>query len=310
MANFLNNSWTVCEEPGFFGLMPGTKVHLSQCISCRREFCPVKPQLFTAFFPEWIELRESPLNMKIIELNKGLAKRRKLAQLYCPKRKQASSECGAFSNFCKYNVICGVYSERKGKNFIKSLRWRKEMVYFVMYLDGTTEVVGKNDLGEVDIDRVDRVYPGNYEVRIVSELVPLGEEKEKLEETIAAFKEKYSGSVVSGDGLVDFESWFENASNGDSAIIPEKVLVPQKTYKVVKIKDVVEPGEMRTGKAAGEPVKVQEGPEAAPEVKPDRIPEKKPEKIAEEAQGSLFDDGKNNLNEEPKKRGRKKKTAE
>ncbi|MBP5202996.1 hypothetical protein J6253_09695, partial [bacterium] len=128
MAVFLNNSWTVCEEPEFFGLMQGTKVHLSQCIACPRGFCPVKPQLFTAFFPEWIELRESPLNMKIIELNKGLAKRRKLAQLYCPKRKQASSECGAFSNFCKYNVICGVYSERKGKNFIKSLRWRKEMV--------------------------------------------------------------------------------------------------------------------------------------------------------------------------------------
>lgn len=183
------------------------------------------------------------------------------------------------------------------------------MVYFVMYLDGTTELVGKNDLGNVDIDKVERVYPGNYEVRIVSELVPLGEEKEKLEETVSAFKEKYSGNVVSGEGLVDFESWFANASNGDSAIIPEKVLVPQKTYKVMKIKDVVEPGEMKIGKAA-EPVKVQEEPEAAPEVKPEKIPEKKQENVAEEAQGSLFDDEKNNLNEEPKKRGRKKKTAE
>ena len=39
-------------------------------------------------------------------------------------------------------------------------------------------------------------------------------------------------------------------------------------------------------------------------------PPKKQENVAEEAQGSLFDDEKNNLNEEPKKRGRKKKTAE
>jgi hypothetical protein len=310
MAVFLNNSWTVCEEPEFFGLMQGTKVHLSQCIACPRGFCPVKPQLFMAFFPEWIELRESPLNMKIIELNKSLAKRRKLAQLYCPKKKQASTECGAYSTFCRYNLICGVFSKREGKNFIKSLRWRKEMVYFVMYLDGTTELVGKNDLGTVDIDKVERVYPGNYEVRIVSELVPLGEEKEKLEETIAAFKEKYTGSVVSGDGLVDFESWFENASNGDSAIIPEKVLVPQKTYKVVKIKDVVEPADIKIEKTAE--------PEVVPEPQPETKPEPKKEKVkaapTEEAQGSLFDDGKNSpaeeVTEEPKKRGRKKKVSE
>ena len=301
MAGLQNNSWIVCEEPEFFGLMPGTKVHLSQCISCKREFCPVKPQLFASFFPEWVELRESPLNMKIIELNRGLAKRRKLAQLYCPKKKQASSECGAFSNFCRYNVICGVYSERKGKNFIKSLRWRKEMVYFVMYLDGTTELVGKNDLGNVDIDRVERVYPGNYEVRIVSELVPLGEEKEKLEETIAAFKEKYSGNVVSGEGLVDFESWFEKASNGESAIIPEKVLVPQKTYKVMKIKDVVEPAETKEPKQAE--------PETVPEVKPETKPEPKKESVkvapAQDVQESIFDSAE--PAEEPKKRGRKKK---
>lgn len=184
------------------------------------------------------------------------------------------------------------------------------MVYFVMYLDGTTELVGKNDLGTVDIDKVERVYPGNYEVRIVSELVPLGEEKEKLEETIAAFKEKYTGSVVSGDGLVDFESWFENASNGDSAIIPEKVLVPQKTYKVVKIKDVVEPADIKIEKTAE--------PEVVPEPQPETKPEPKKEKVkaapTEEAQGSLFDDGKNSpaeeVTEEPKKRGRKKKVSE
>ena len=187
------------------------------------------------------------------------------------------------------------------------------MVYFVMYLDGTTEVVGKNDLGEVDIDKVDRVYPGNYEVRIVSELVPLGEEKEKLEETVAAFKEKYSGSVVSGDGLVDFESWFENASNGDSAIIPEKVLVPQKTYKVVKIKDVVEPTEVKVEK----PVEQETVPDVKPEIKPEPKFEPKKEKIKavpdENAQESLFDDGKTaqaESTEEARKRGRRKKTVE
>ena len=179
------------------------------------------------------------------------------------------------------------------------------MVYFVMYLDGTTELVGKNDLGNVNIDRVERVYPGNYEVRIVSELVPLGEEKEKLEETIAAFKEKYSGNVVSGEGLVDFESWFENASNGDSAIIPEKVLVPQKTYKVIKIKDVVEPAETKEPK--------QTEPEIVPEVKPETKHEAKNEKTktapAENTQESLFDDAKQSetVAEESKKRGRKKK---
>ncbi|MBO4699132.1 hypothetical protein J5690_05920 [bacterium] len=315
MADFLNKSWIVCEEPENLGLMEGTKVHLSQCISCKRVFCTVKQQLFTAFFPEWVELRESPLNMKIVELNKSLAKRKKLAHFYCPKKKQASKDCNAHSYFCKYNLICGVFGEREGKNFIKSLRWRKEMVYFVMYLDGTTEVVGKNDLGNVDIDKVERVYPGNYEVRIVSELVPQGEEREKLGETIASFKEKYSGSVVSGDGLVDFESWFENASNGDSAIIPEKVLVPQKTYKVVKIKDVVEPSGIKVEKT--------DGPETAPEEKTQPEAETKPEpkkekaksaKTEDDAQGSLFDDTKNlpaeTAAEEPKKRGRKKKVVE
>ena len=181
------------------------------------------------------------------------------------------------------------------------------MIYFVMYLDGTTELVGKNDLGNVDIDKVERVYPGNYEVRIVSELVPLGEEKEKLEETITAFKEKYSGNVVAGDGLVDFESWFENASNGDSAIIPEKVLVPQKTYKVIKIKDVVEPGEMKIAKVAAKPAEI-------PEKAPEKVPEKKAEKVKEEPQQSIFETQQPEIPagnaSEKGKRGRKKKTAE
>ena len=181
------------------------------------------------------------------------------------------------------------------------------MVYFVMYLDGTTEIVGKNDLGTVDIDKVDRVYPGNYEVKIVSELVPLGEEKEKLEETVAAFKERYSGSVVSGDGLVDFESWFENASNGDSAIIPEKVLVPQKTYKVVKIKDVVDPAEIKIEKTAGSGSVPEPKPETKPEPKPE--PKKESAKAApvQDVQESIFDSAEEQPAEETKKRGRKKK---
>ena len=307
MAGFQNSGWIVCTEPEFFGLMPGTKVHLSQCISCAREFCPVKPQLFTAFFPEWIELSESPLNPKIVELNKSLAKKRKLTQLYCPRKKQASQDCSAHSSFCKYNLVCGAFNERTGKNFIKSLRWRKEMVYFVMYLDGTTELVGKNDLGNVDIDKVERVYPGNYEVRIVSELVPLGEEKEKLEETVSAFKEKYSGNVVSGEGLVDFESWFANASNGDSAIIPEKVLVPQKTYKVMKIKDVVETAEVKVEKPAVKSAVIVEK-------EPEKKPEKKPEKLPEEPQQSLFEAKQSDISDESVqekgKRGRKKKVTE
>jgi hypothetical protein len=308
MADFQNKSWIVCEESEALGLMSGAKVHISQCISCRCEFCPAKTRLFSVFFPEWIELSESPLNQKIIELNKGLARKRKSVQLYCPKKKQASQDCGAHTNFCRYNTICGVFTERKGAEFIKSLRWRKVMVYFVMYLDGTTELVGKNDLGNVDIDKVERVYPGNYEVRIVSELVPLGEEKEKLEETITAFKEKYSGNVVAGDGLVDFESWFENASNGDSAIIPEKVLVPQKTYKVMKIKDVVEPGEIKIAKVAA--VRNPEEPEAAPEAKHEKVAEK----VQEEPQQSIFEPEQPEIPAEnvPEKgkRGRKKKVTE
>lgn len=110
------------------------------------------------------------------------------------------------------------------------------MIYVVMYLDGTSEVVDRSRFSDVDIDKVEKVYPGNYEVTVVSELVPLGEEKEKLTETVETFKDKYNGAVVTTDGMVEFEEWFKNSATGDSAVIPEKVLVPQKTYKVRKIK--------------------------------------------------------------------------
>ena len=134
------------------------------------------------------------------------------------------------------------------------------MVYVVIYLDGTSEVVNRNDFPSIDIDKVERVYPGNYEVKIVSELVPLGEEKEKLTETIDAFNQKYNGGVVTTEGLVSFEEWFKNGVNGDTAVIPEKVLVPQKTYRIQKIKDVVE---ISSGKGAA---------------KIDAVPEKRVEK--------------------------------
>lgn len=182
------------------------------------------------------------------------------------------------------------------------------MVFLVMYLDGTSELVSRNDFSGIDIDKVDRVYPGNYEVRVVSELVPLGEEKDRLAETVAAFKEKYSGNVVTQNGLVDFENWFENASNGESAIIPEKVLVPQKTYKVIKIKDDVP--EIRLSKSAETVL-----PEEIAADEPENIPAQEPVK-EEETQTSLFDaETENTAAEETaaeahRRRGRRKKSEE
>lgn len=145
------------------------------------------------------------------------------------------------------------------------------MIYVVMYLDGTSEVVNRSDFASVDIDRVERVYPGSYEVRIVSELVPLGEEKEKLEETIETFSRKYKGGVVTSGGLVNFDEWFMNGTNGDTAVIPEKVLVPQKTYKVVKIRDNVS---ISDSKGAAKIDKIPEKKEVS-ETKIEKTPEKK-----------------------------------
>ncbi len=236
------NGWIICLEPERKGLLAGTKVHLTQCISCEVKECPVKAQLFSAYFPQWVDLENSPLNGKIMELNRTLAGRKKrVHEFYCPKKKTASISCNARSVFCRYNLICGKFDEAEtGTGFIKSIRWRRVMIYVVMYLDGTSDVVNRNDFATVDIDRVERVYPGSYEVKIVSELVPLGEEKEKLAETVESFNQKYKGGVVTANGLVNFDEWFTNGSNGDTAVIPEKVLVPQKTYKVQKIKDTVE----------------------------------------------------------------------
>ena len=273
------NSWITCLEPELRGLFPGTKVHFTECIQCEIKGCPIKGYLFSHYFPKWVSLEESNLNKKIIELNKTLARRKKgTSQLYCPKKKNASTSCTAGTKFCRYNIICGRYTKRNTKEFIKSIRWRKVMIYVVMYLDGTSEVVDRSRFSDVDIDKVERVYPGNYEVTVVSELVPLGEEKEKLTETVATFKDKYNGAVVTTDGMVEFEEWFKNSSTGDSAVIPEKVLVPQKTYKVRKIKGM-------SAVSGGKGAKKVDVPE---EVKPAQKPSKK--KVEDDRQASLFNE--------------------
>ena len=147
------NGWITCIEPDRLGLLPGTKVHLTQCIFCDVTDCSVKGFLFSAYFPAWIDLENSPLNRKIIELNRTLASRKKgKHQLYCPKKKHASIDCNAKTAFCRYNLICGRYESRTGSSFIKSLRWRKVMVYVVIYLDGTSEVVNRNDFPSIDIE--------------------------------------------------------------------------------------------------------------------------------------------------------------
>lgn len=300
------NGWITCLDSDFCDLLPGTKVHLTQCLACENRFCPVKSEVFTVCFPEWISPGDAKLNAKIIELNRKLQQRKRaLTQLCCPKKKQVAG-CSAGSVFCKYNQICGVHQKREGAEFIRSIRWRREMIYYVMYSDGTSEIVNRNDFVNVDIEKVDRVYPGNYEVRVVSELVPLGEEQAKLTETIAGFKEKYTGEVVTNEGLVEFQEWFEKASVGDSAVIPEKILVPQKTYRVVKIKDVDPDPKPRE---SAEPEKPAEEPEIftpEPELPAAKAETAEKRQNGDFEQASLFGDDET----APKKRGRKKKTEE
>lgn len=233
------NSWIKCFEPDKKGLFPGTKVHFTECIACSISDCTAKGYIFAYCFPADVDPDNAPLNKKVMGLNEVLKKKKKSrSQLYCPKRKNATTKCTAKNSFCKYNIICERNANIKEEGFIKSIRWRKAMIYVVRYLDGTSAVVDRSDFTAVDIDKVEKVFSANYEVKIVSELVPQGEESTKLAETVSAFKEKYNGNVVTHDGMVDFEEWFENSSNGDSAVIPEKILVPQKTYKVVRIKSL------------------------------------------------------------------------
>ena len=110
------------------------------------------------------------------------------------------------------------------------------MVYVVKFRNGEVRQIEKGDLATLNIDLVEVVYPGTTRVEVVTELVPQGEEQERLSDTIASFREKYNGKVVCDRGMVDFGEWFASAATGDHALIPERALVPLKTYRIVKIK--------------------------------------------------------------------------
>ena len=167
------------------------------------------------------------------------------------------------------------------------------MIYVVMYLDGTSEVVNRNDFPNVDINRVDRVYPGSYEVKVVSELVPLGEEKEKLSETIEAFNKKYTGGVVTSDGLVSFEEWFLKASSGDSAVIPEKVLVPQKTYRIMKIKGETEISEGKGAEKIDEKTLIKKQPVKTARTEPEKVEVKEVKEVKKAGAAKVVKEKKN-----------------
>ena len=174
------------------------------------------------------------------------------------------------------------------------------MIYLVQMKDGTSSVVEKKDFNTVDIDGVEKVYTANYEVRVVTELVPEGEEAQQFSEVIASFEQKYQGNVVVPDGLQPFTDWFSSAATGEAAYIPEKVLVPVKTYKVMRVKSGVaspDVASVSAKKVAAPPVKKEEAPKVAP-VKSQK-PAKKKKK--EESQAGLFD------TETPKKKTKRKK---
>ncbi len=228
--------WVVCLFPDTVGLLPGAKIHLSQCLACPREGCPRKVEIFIAFLPEHISIDRAGLNRKIMDLNDKLDSARRKTDLYCPRKGSLTTKCVGISTFCRFNLVCGRFKERTGRMFIRSLRWRRIMVYVVKFKDGSVKTIEKAELAALDVDRVEVVYPGTLEVEVVTELVPQGEEETRFKETVAAFREKYRGKVVSEEGLVDFEEWFASASTGDRALVPERVLVPVKTYRIIKIK--------------------------------------------------------------------------
>ncbi len=231
------SQWISCFFPEKRGLFTGAKIHLSDCLSCPISICPAKGILFEAFFPKDITPDESPLNRKLIDLNKKLQKKKvPVSRRYCPLKTTPDERCRGRISFCRYNLICEKFDKRDTKGFIRALRWRKTMIYLVQMKDGTSTVVDKKEFDSVDIDYVEKVYTAQYEVRVVTELVPEGEETERFTEVITAFEDKYRGDVVVSGGLLPFQQWFSDASTGESAYIPDKVLVPVKTYKVVKIK--------------------------------------------------------------------------
>ncbi len=228
--------WVTCLFPEPVGLLSGSKVHLSQCLSCPVEGCPRKNEVFQAYLPEQVDLGRSSLNRKLMDLNEKLDAAKKKTDLYCPRKAALTTKCIGLASFCRLNLICGRFKERTGRLFIRSLRWRKAMMYVVKFRNGEVRQIEKAELATVNIDLVEVVYPGTLEVEVVTELVPQGEEQERLSDTVASFREKYNGKVVCDKGMVSFEEWFTKAATGDKAIIPERALVPVKTYRVVKLK--------------------------------------------------------------------------
>ncbi|HNT28287.1 MAG TPA: hypothetical protein PKH10_08940 [bacterium] len=228
--------WVTCLFPEQLGLLAGAKVHLPQCLSCPVTGCPRKADAFRSFFTEQVALSSSSLNRKIMDLNEKLDSAKKRGDLYCPRKGSLTTKCSGLSSFCRYNLICGRFKERTGRLFIRSLRWRRTMVYVVKFRNGEVRQIEKGDLATLNIDLVEVVYPGTTRVEVVTELVPQGEEQERLSDTIASFREKYNGKVVCDRGMVDFGEWFASAATGDHALIPERALVPLKTYRIVKIK--------------------------------------------------------------------------
>ncbi len=318
--------WITCLFPDLLDLFPGTKVHRSQCLACVVSFCPNKQQLFQTFFPEMLELEKTTLSRKIMELNRKLKRQGRSSSLYCPRKGALKNKCLGLQSFCRYNLVCERFDVREGRSFIQSIRWRKVMIYVVKFLDGTVKTVDRADFGGVNINDVEIVYPGNLEVEVVVELVPQGEETERLQETIATFKEKYAGTIVSAKGLVDFGEWFSVAKPGDRAVIPERALVPTKSYRVVRIRGDYKPrrDELETDRTdetnqplplfdlpAAEPVEVEIPAPAEPE-----IPVHKKTKTAKHTetlvQSALFPEPETIEEEVPaKKKGRgRKKDAE
>ncbi len=230
--------WYTCIYPELKGLLQGTSVSALICMECNIAACKIKKELFYDSFSEYLTLDVKGFNRKIYELNLKLIKKRfGFSRLYCPKKVKPTTKCLGVIKLCKFNIICNKINISKDVVRLKSIRWRKGMVYVVKFRDGSIKTLNREQFGKMSIDEVEIVYPGTLELQVVTELVPQGEEDKRLEDILAAFTQKYEGVVVNDDGLHDFKEWFQSAKSGSSAIIPEKALVPVKSFKVTKIKN-------------------------------------------------------------------------
>lgn len=296
--------WITCVLPLEKNVFPGSKIHFSECVFCSVVYCDRKGIVFSWFFPRLITLNDTSLNRKLVKMNlENSKKRRGRMRRFCPVRRAGSRSCKGLKTFCRYNMICGRYTgkERHGNLFIRSIRWREVMIYVVKFEDGTVKTMKKNEFNDVDIDSVDKVFTGNYEIKVVSELVPKGEEQEHFGEMLKSFREKYKGCVVNGDGIVTFGDWFREAEIGESAVIPGKILVPQKKYKVVRIKAPVELKKM--GLEENESLFMEE-------VEKEKNKKEKLEKVPEKQRKTeKLKTGKKTSSSKKRKSARKKKTA-